>query len=292
MATHNAPLPTRNELDSLYNKSQLSVRQIAERTGLTERILCRLFKTYSIPRRSISAALQACHHSAGPILSSELSELYLEQKLSVRTIAQKYHCGFYWVWKCLRDNDIELRPARCKGHKCKSIPKLSKPLKEARPKVTKRACIVCGRKTYHKTFCSRFCSNSPAGKQYRGAKIRAFLSSLPMEEFNKWITRASQKPNKWERQLDTLLQDNFPGEWKFVGDGSLIIERKNPDFVNINGKKQIIELWGNYWHKGDDPQERIGFFKKYGYRTLILWGSELRKPQTIVDKVISLNSEV
>jgi very-short-patch-repair endonuclease len=84
-------------------------------------------------------------------------------------------------------------------------------------------------------------------------------------------------PNKQEVYLNEILQLNFPGEWKYVGDGSFVIDGKNPDFININGKKAIIELFGEFWHEKEEEQTRTDLFSKYGYSTLIIWSAELRK---------------
>lgn len=82
-------------------------------------------------------------------------------------------------------------------------------------------------------------------------------------------------PNKCETKLMNLLDKIYPGEWKFVGDGQVVIDGKCPDFININGRKQIIELYGERWHQDDDPQDRINVFKPFGYDTLIIWVKEL-----------------
>jgi hypothetical protein len=58
------------------------------------------------------------------------------------------------------------------------------------------------------------------------------------EEYAKRIFSAlNVKPNKYELFLESWLNNNFNNEWKFVGDGQLIINGKCPDFVNVNGKK-------------------------------------------------------
>lgn len=92
-------------------------------------------------------------------------------------------------------------------------------------------------------------------------------------------------PNKAEIVLLELLELEYPNEWRFVGDGSLIIGGKNPDFANVNGQKALIELFGNYWHKGEDPQERIDLFRQYGYKMLIIWESELEHPEEVLEKI-------
>ena len=84
------------------------------------------------------------------------------------------------------------------------------------------------------------------------------------------------KPNKPESMILDLLESLYPGEWKFTGDFSLIINGKSPDFVNCNGKKLIIELFGDYWHRGEDPKDRAKVFEPFGYDTLVIWESELK----------------
>lgn len=109
--------------------------------------------------------------------------------------------------------------------------------------------------------------------EYRYRAVKAVMAGLRIH------------PNKPERMLLALLESAYPGEWKFVGDGQLIIAGKNPDFFNINSKKQIIELWGDWWHQGQKPQERIDIFKHYGYSTLIIWESELRDPTKVLGRI-------
>ena len=89
------------------------------------------------------------------------------------------------------------------------------------------------------------------------------------------------KPNKQEQCLDSFLQKKLPGEYKYVGDFSFILGGKNPDFMNTNGKKKLIELYGSYWHKDDNPQDRIDFFKGYGFDTLIIWEKELEDEKSL-----------
>jgi hypothetical protein len=88
-------------------------------------------------------------------------------------------------------------------------------------------------------------------------------------------------PNKQELKLKNILDLMYPGEWKFVGDGQVIIDGKCPDFININGQKKIIELYGERWHKPDEPQKRINVFKPFGYDTLVIWVRELQNSRKI-----------
>jgi len=126
------------------------------------------------------------------------------------------------------------------------------------------------------------------------------LKSPPFEyRFKKghepwWVKKGKKlpsfdKPNQKEQQLYQILQTNFPNEFKFVGDGSFMIERFNPDFINCNGRKLIIELFGDYWHSLESykirDKKKFNIYQKHGYRNLIIWEHELKNPKNIIEKI-------
>ena len=83
-------------------------------------------------------------------------------------------------------------------------------------------------------------------------------------------------PNKPETVILNLLNKMYPGEWKYTGDWSYVIAGKNPDFVNCNSQKKCIELFGDYWHKDENPNYRKRIYAKYGWDTLVIWERELK----------------
>lgn len=110
---------------------------------------------------------------------------------------------------------------------------------------------------------------------------KSTYSEMSKEEKNEWrrsIIIGNQKsPNGPETVLMELLESLYPREYKYTGgNGEIVIAGKCPDFINVNGQKKIIELFGDYWHRGQDPQDRIDVFKPYGYDTLIIWENELK----------------
>lgn len=104
------------------------------------------------------------------------------------------------------------------------------------------------------------------------------------------------KPNKSEKKLTKLLNQILPNEYKYVGNGKMIIERFNPDFINANGQKKIIELYGDYWHNREDikkrDKNRLRIYSGYGYKTLIIWENELKDFNKLREKILNFNSEV
>lgn len=112
-------------------------------------------------------------------------------------------------------------------------------------------------------------------------------------EFNRKRLKAlCCKPTAPERQLMEIIEENkLP--YKYVGNGSLIIEGLNPDFININGKKIIIEVFGRVWHqtllKDKDWKRselgRIMVYNSYGFKTLVIWDDEMNNKKSIVNKI-------
>lgn len=141
-------------------------------------------------------------------------------------------------------------------------------------------CIDCGKELYKyskKTIRCRSC---------------ALKYLWTMKDFQKKQALAHKlKPNKSENFLITLLNKNFPKEYKYVGNFQFWVNGKNPDFMNINGQKKLIELFGNYWHRNEEPRNRIRHFKKYGFNTLIIWERELKDINKLEKRLLQFHKK-
>lgn len=151
-------------------------------------------------------------------------------------------------------------------------------------------------KTHYQNNPNKFAGvNNPFYGKSHSAKTIAYLSnkrrllwkdpsyrtSQVASIMKGWVTR----PNKAELALLELLETNHLAQWQYVGDGQLIIGGKCPDFTNCNGHKWLIELFGDYFHRNENPQIRIDYFRYYGYHTLVIWEHELKEPNKIIDKI-------
>jgi len=117
------------------------------------------------------------------------------------------------------------------------------------------------------------------------------------------ILEGNQKahPNKPEKQVLNILKA-LSSDIKYVGDGTHWISRtgKNPDFINEE-KKQIIEVYGCYWHgcskhypdkkKQRQNALRIKEFKSIGYSVLIIWEHELKNTKLLTMKILKFIEE-
>ncbi len=78
------------------------------------------------------------------------------------------------------------------------------------------------------------------------------------------------RPTSLEKKLIELIQ-KYSLPFKYCGDGSLIISGFNPDFMESNGRKLLIETANRIHHNENYEKQRYAIFAKYGFRTLILW---------------------
>lgn len=132
---------------------------------------------------------------------------------------------------------------------------------------------------------------------YRRTQAEEFAKRKQEPSFNKRRLKAlCQKPTRPERELLNLINEHqLP--YRYVGDGSFLIEGFNPDFVNINGKKHVIEVFGRVWHEDlvkDWKRTELGrimVFNSYGFKTLIIWEEELKHKDAVIEKIRCFDAE-
>jgi len=94
-----------------------------------------------------------------------------------------------------------------------------------------------------------------------------------------------KRPTNPERIFDELTPSiiYYVGNgtwWRNLSNGT----HKNPDF-KIKGQNKVIEIFGDYWHRNDDPQELIDLYKQAGIDCLVIWEHEIYKqPEMILKK--------
>lgn len=146
-------------------------------------------------------------------------------------------------------------------------------------------CPKCGKKINYKTalYASGLCKSCShkGNKESLKTKQKRIQNSI----------KANHKfPNKKEKLLNKLLLKLFPNEYKYVGSGDVILGGFNPDFINVNGQKKIIELYGDYWHNlpgyKERDKRRLNAYKEFGYKTLIIWEKELRNKGKLIEKLL------
>lgn len=166
--------------------------------------------------------------------------------------------------------------------------------KETDRRVASISMSLKGKDLSHRLGCHcRFCKNKrgegSGWHHSKDAKLKIGKASREHWQNPEFVAKQMRArnvyPNKAEKFLDGLLQKFFSNRWRYVGDGQVIIAGKCPDFVNINGQKKIIELFGEPFHKPEEEQERISLFAQHGYQTLIIWYCELCDTEKLIEKI-------
>jgi len=111
------------------------------------------------------------------------------------------------------------------------------------------------------------------------------------EYVKRWIAGMNSKPNKCEIKVMEILDKVCPKKFKYVGNYTKWIGRRNPDFIDEEDKK-IIEHFG--WVHTEENRgiptdihvaERIEYFERYGYKTLIIWEHELNNIDNVSSRI-------
>ena len=129
-------------------------------------------------------------------------------------------------------------------------------------------------------------------ERFKNPLNREAMRKTSKERFNdpefleKYHHACQKKPNKLEQRIINIIKcEGLP--FSYNGDFSqgVALNCKIPDFINTNGKKQVIEVFGNYWHQHKDGPEfnylneksRIESYREIGFDCLVLCEHDIKK---------------
>jgi very-short-patch-repair endonuclease len=125
-------------------------------------------------------------------------------------------------------------------------------------------------------------------KKLRSKGILQWQDPVFRKKYFIGLSRSS--PNKSEKYLQSILNEIYPKQYIFVGNGKKIIGTKIPDFIHKH-KNKIIEFWGDHWHQKDIMEDRINYFECFDYDCLIIRSLDLYKDlETVKNEIISFNN--
>ena len=218
---------------------------------------------------------------------------YIRNEKSVKQIAQELKCSETPIRNRLIDYHI---PMRTKSQSQKGIPQTQEHKNKIKKAVRRfwqmHPGISSGKNNAN--FGNRGSRNPLTGKK-RPEHSRRMKEMWRNEEFRNKIVTAREKglthrPTKPEQILNNLLQQILLNEYKYVGDGKVVIGGFCPDFINCNGQKKIIEMYGDYWHNlpnwNTRDKRRLVSYVAYGYKTLIVWERELKDLDKVKNKIL------
>ena len=224
------------------------------------------------------------HHSGKPILAycDLCGEFKVTRKRSYRTFCMSCSLKGKIVSDDAKHNMSEAKKGKTHtdetkrkmrdaqlGEKGNNYGKCGKEAHSWKGGKVERVCKVCGKIFYTKQCkvkngYGKYCSNS--------CRMKA--------------QRHNARPTKTapEKAFEDICK-KYALPFTFVGDGSFWLGNANPDFVH-NTKKIAVEVFGDYWHGQlvnrnvrytGTVEGRTAQLKAEGYKTIILWESDLMR---------------
>ena len=156
-----------------------------------------------------------------------------------------------------------------------------------------------------KAKISKTMKGKPKSKEHNiktSEALKQYYSIVENKE--RLFKQLNVRPTKPEKAVMKILKSILPHEYKYVGDGKVVIGGLCPDFINCNGQKKVIEVFGRIFHdqsrtpfKGKIKYYHTEFgraecFRKYGFETLILWDDELENEEIVSNKILTFNGGV
>lgn len=240
-----------------------------------------------------------------------LYKLYVTEKLSKSEIAHKLGMSYMQARYRLAKFNIPMR-----NHKQAGAISAQRYLKRSQSMI----CPVCGKEFELAAYrlkqttacCSMKCGRQLRLEQFRQAQQKRLANHPRIEKIcpicgqhftvnfssrNRrkycsdrckgvaWMLSLAKKskPTSPEQAIIDITDKYFP-QFKYNGRGDLgvTLARMIPDFVNVNGKKQVIEVFGDYHHtvlatnwKKTELGRKMAY-NSIGYDCLVLWQSEIK----------------
>lgn len=172
----------------------------------------------------------------------------------------------------------------------------------------KRVCGQCGKefetfpsrlKDGKGKYCSKKCHNNSMKKrekrlclnceivfETKPSSIQKFCCLKCSNSYNRLHQIFKKNHTKPELIFEEICKKHNL-HFKYTGDGSLWIgkQRKiNPDFIQADGRKIVIEIFGDYWHspllnpklsESANLNYRKRHYIYYKWHPVFIWGSDL-----------------
>lgn len=165
-----------------------------------------------------------------------------------------------------------------------------------------KPCFNCGNDFYSypsqkRKYCSPSCRSKYTKASERNPNVGKKTGRIPKSAFKKGriLTREEIKKCLKRRPMSSLeikiqnIINKHSLPYKFVGNGKFFIERKNPDFININGEKRAVEVYTrrhkDYFSGGTEQwkKERQKLFSKYGWEIIFIEDWQTNKEEVILN---------
>lgn len=216
--------------------------------------------------------------------ADELRRLYWNDGKSALCLARKFNCCDTTIFRWMKKYKIPRRSLS----EARKLALLGGEAKRKSREMTGQKNPMWGKKGgLHPRYGKRHTER--AKEKMRKSALINWANRRYKERMVKLILCGQNiKPNGSERKLIKIIENNnFP--FTYVGDGKVVIEGFCPDFIDNDGSKRVIEVFGDYWHNLPEimkrDEKRLKAYKNYGFETLIIWEHELKDINVVIQKV-------
>jgi very-short-patch-repair endonuclease len=246
----------KEELEDLYINKKMSIRQIAKLYSVRYNSIQYWLIKFNIPIRSLSEA-----------------DKLVKRKINKTKFVCEY-CGK--EFKEYKSNRMQ-KHIFC-SHKCYSSWRTGKKYEELfgegakelrKIKKEQFKKLLSDPKIREKIYTSEWRNKQSLIRKnlWQNSEYRKKVDNEKVKR--KRLEGLLKRPTSFEMKIIWLIS-NYKLPFKYVGNGQEIIGGMNPDFIECNGKKLLIETYCKYWHPKDYEQKRAERFSKYGFKVLFL----------------------
>lgn len=274
-----------------YTGEKLSQEQIGKLCGVSNKTIGRWLKKFNIYIRSRSEALKGKMPKFIPDNNGRIRSKEIKEKMS-RSFKKR------WANPEKRKKYIDVHNTPEYKLKMKKIKEECWRDPEKRNRNIE--ALNTSKAKLRKSISSKKCWENP---EYRNRVIEATKKGKDTPEVKLKMSEISKKhwsdPKYVEKILkannrrptgieNKIINLNIKG-LKYTGNGMFwrLTEKKrrNPDF-KFTGRNKIIEVFGNYWYKGENINEIIREYKNTGLDCIVFWGNEINSDIEKVEKKI------
>lgn len=252
----------------LYQKywvEELSLEKIAKISGVSQALIRKYMKKFGIKRRTF---VEACK-------GGNQTSFKKGSKIGKSTQFRKGNIPAY-------------KGKKVPKHIREKIKIANRKFAEQNPNRKREMCRKAGKKSSEAKLKRGGPWHSEEARKNIGLKNKVHMKKLWQnpEYFKLFFKAIKKRPTHPEKIFNEMTPDiiRYTGNrawWRKLNDG----KNHNPDF-KITGQNKVIEIFGDYWHRNDNPQDLIDLYAQAGLDCLIFWENEVYKnPVQIKEKV-------
>ena len=217
------------------------------------------------------------------------------RKKAARALKKRWEEDRARLLECMEAGQLRTKETR---EKAQATYRLNKEVNDANRAAGVRKPEV--RQKIAKTLTGR---KQPIGVvRKRTRSVRRFWNNLTPEKFNEHVCKCRKgsaiRPTKPECKVGDCLDELYPNEWRYNGtaEANMIIGGRVPDFVNVNGQKAVIEVFGSYFHDVNKFPDRltdeqlVSHYNEWGFKCLVIWDYELKNINIVKQHIVSFVS--